>query len=174
MQHRTDTTATHLLKLERCKDRQFFLNYLNKSAKSCLCLDFLIYLQHYKPNLKRMKQVLLVLFALLPCYSLAQNFQNDGEKYEVYCDVEYFIAAVKNHVHITINKTKYDIISNNGEIIKIKEVTEALNLLSKRGWKLITSSQSQTGSGGAIILHYTMKKDVVDDSEIEVGIEKQK
>lgn len=120
-----------------------------------------------------MKQVLFALFALLPCSLFAQNFQNDGGKYEVYCDIEYYMA-LKNHVHITINKNKYDIVSKDGEIIKTKEVTEALNLLSKRGWKLVTSSQSQTGTAGVQILHYTMKKEVTDDSEIEVGIEKQK
>ena len=120
-----------------------------------------------------MRKVLIVLFAILPFFSFAQTFQNDGEKYDVYCDVMCH-AGLKTSIDIIINNEEYVIKDKDESTIKIKDFTSALNLLSKRGWKLVTASQSQSGTSGVQIMHYTLKKEVSNDSEIEVGIAKEK
>lgn len=120
-----------------------------------------------------MKKALFVLFVMFPCCLYAQTFQGDGEKYEVYCDVTCHVG-IKKSIDITINNEEYVIKDKDGATIKTKDVTSALNLLSKRGWKLVTSSQSQDGTSGAQVMHYIVKKEVFDDREIELGIAKEK
>ena len=113
-----------------------------------------------------MRKTLFVLFAMLPYSSFAQNFQNDGNKYEVYCDVTCRVG-IKKSIDIIINNEEYVIKDKDGATIKTKDVTSTLNLLSKRGWQLVTSSQSQNGTSGAQDMHYIVKKEISDDSEIE-------
>jgi hypothetical protein len=59
--------------------------------------------------------------------------------------------------------------------VKTKEVTTILNLLAKRGWKLVGTFGT---TGGSNLLpyerHYTMMKVVTDDSEIETGLDLDK
>lgn len=107
---------------------------------------------------------LIVLFALLLSVgsAKAQNFKEDGGKYEVYCNVSY--QPFGDRLHFIINNKKYVIIDKEGKEIKPKEETELLNLLAKRGWKLVSSSANEN------YYHYTMKKEINDDKEIEVGI----
>ena len=120
-----------------------------------------------------MKRLLAFAFSMLPLLSMAQNFNEDGGKYEVYCDVKYTVA-LKERIDITINNEEYKIVNRDGDIIKTKEGTETLNLLSKRGWKLVTTSQSQSGTSGVTVIHYIMMKEVTNDSEIAFGIAKEK
>lgn len=109
---------------------------------------------------------------MLPNYMFAQTFQNDGEKYDVYCDVMYY-SGLRKYVKISINNEEYVIKDKDGSTIKTKDGTSTLNLLSKRGWELITASQSQYETSGTQIIHYTVKKEISDDSEIGVGIAKE-
>ena len=119
-----------------------------------------------------MKKLLVILFQFMPLVSMAQNFSEDGSKYEVYCDVKDFTNAYGGESFtITINESKYVIIDNQGKEVKTKEVTQILNLLAKRGWKLV-SSFGMNGTNGVLPTekHYTMVKEVTNDKEIETGL----
>lgn len=123
-----------------------------------------------------MKKLVILFFAFMPLCSMAQNFNGDGGKYEVYCDVKYFVNALsKTTINIFINDNKYIVKNKDGKEEKSKEVTTVLNLLAKRGWKLVESFGTTAGSN---LLpyerHYTMMKLVSDDSEIETGLELDK
>lgn len=97
---------------------------------------------------------------------MAQNYQEDGSKYEVYCDVKDYIA-----IHITINNEEYKIVDKEGNEIKTEEITEVLNLLSKRGWKLVDVSVVR-GVGQYDDKHYIMKKEIISDIENTIGLKK--
>lgn len=123
-----------------------------------------------------MKKLIILLFAFMPLCSLAQNFNGDGGKYEVYCDVRYFVNSLsKTTINIIINDNKYVVKDKEGKEVKTKEVTTILNLLAKRGWKLVGTFGT---TGGSNLLpyerHYTMMKVVADDSEIETGLDLDK
>ena len=103
---------------------------------------------------------------------MAQNFSEDGGKYEVYCDVKDFTNVYGGESFtITISESKYVIIDNQGKEVKTKEVTQILNLLAKRGWKLV-SSFGMNGTNGVLPTekHYTMVKEITNDKEIETGL----
>lgn len=93
---------------------------------------------------------------------MAQTFNEDGGKYEVYCDVKTY----RSLIYITINNKSYDITDKDGKKVETKEITETLNFLSKRGWKLVSVWGVDTNS----YVHYIMKKDISDDKEIEIGL----
>lgn len=123
-----------------------------------------------------MKKLFVIVFALFSIHSFAQTFKNDGKQYEVYCDVKFFVNAFsKTSIDIIINDNSYLIKDEDGKEIKTKEVTKILNLLSKRGWKLVESFGT-TGGGNLLPYerHYTMMKLVYNDTEIEEGIEPEK
>ncbi len=127
-------------------------------------------------NKEPMKRLLALVLAVMPLCAMAQNYNEDGGKYEVYCDVKYFVNALsKTTINIVINDNKYTIIDKEGKEIKTKEITTILNCLSKRGWKLISSFGT---TGGSNLLpyerHYTMMKIVTNDKEIEEGIKLDK
>lgn len=69
-----------------------------------------------------MKKLLLLLFVLLPFETSAQNFVDDGSKYDAYCDVECTILNKKT-IRININNECYDIIDNEGKPIEPKDET---------------------------------------------------
>lgn len=116
-----------------------------------------------------MKKLLCILFMMMPLVSMAQNFNEDGGKYEVYCEVTENLFS--HSVEIKIDGKIRHIVNKEEKRIKIKDSTEALNLLSKRGWRLVSSHSSGINS---IDKYYVMKKEVSDDKEIEVGLEKRK
>ena len=111
-----------------------------------------------------MKKLLCILFMMMPLVSMAQNFNEDGGKYEVYCKV----VDYGNETHIFINNNHCKIVNKNGEQVSTREITEILNLLSKRGWKLVSSFSSGTSIIGR---YYILKKEITDDKEISVGLE---
>ena len=116
-----------------------------------------------------MKKLLIILFVLMPLVSMAQNFNGDGSKYEVYCEVTENLNT--HSVTIMINGKVRHIVNKEEKRVKIADSTEALNLLSKRGWCLISSHSSGIN---IITKYYIMKKEVKDDKEIELGLEKRK
>ena len=110
-----------------------------------------------------MKKLLVILFMFMPLVSVAQNFNEDGGKYEVYCRV-IDLGSGRN---ILINDKHYKIVDKDGKLVGTKEVMEILNLLAKRGWKLV-SSFSYEANGN--VKYFIMKKEVSDDKEIELGL----
>lgn len=116
-----------------------------------------------------MKKLLVILFVFMPLVSMAQNFNEDGGKYEVYCEVTENLNT--HSVTIRTNGKICHIINKETERVKISDSTEALNLLSKRGWCLISSHSSGIN---IITKYYIMKKEVTDDKEIELGLEIRK
>lgn len=116
-----------------------------------------------------MKKLIAILFMVIPLISMAQNFKGDGGKYEVYCEVTEDLHS--RSVTIMINGKVRHIVNKEEKRVKIADSTEALNLLSKRGWCLISSHSSGIN---IITKYYIMKKEVSDDKEIEVGLEKIK
>lgn len=100
---------------------------------------------------------------------MAQNFNGDGGKYEVYCEVKYtFMSSVPG---IEIGDKEYDIINKDKERIKIKNPNEAINLLSKRGWRLVSVV---TSGDKDVNRRFFMKKEITDDKEIEFGLQENK
>ena len=123
-----------------------------------------------------MKKLLCILFMMMPLVSMAQNYKEDGGKYEVYCDVKQFVNAFgSSSITITIGNTKYVVVDSQGKDVKIKEPTDAINLLAKRGWKLV-SSFGMAGGNGLLPTekHYTLKKEIIDDKDFELGLQKSK
>lgn len=111
-----------------------------------------------------MKKLLVYLFLLIPFATMAQNFNEDGGKYEVYCKV----VDYGNEIRIIINNSNCKFVDKNGENVSAKEITEVLNLLSKRGWSLVSSFSSGTSVVGR---YYIMKKEISNDSELSDGLE---
>jgi hypothetical protein len=99
---------------------------------------------------------------MMPLVSMAQNFNEDGGKYEVYCRV----VDLGSERNILINNKHYKIVDKDGKLIGTKDVMEILNLLAKRGWKLVTSFSS----GSSTNKYFIMKKEVKDDKEIDLGL----
>lgn len=127
------------------------------------------YLCAVNQNLKDMKKLLVILFMMMPMVSMAQNFNEDGGKYEVYCEVKYtFMSSV---LSIEIGDKEYDIINKDKERIKIKNPNEAINLLSKRGWRLVSVV---TSGDKNVNRRFFMKKEITDDKEIEFGLQENK
>ena len=116
-----------------------------------------------------MKKLLVILFMMMPLVSVAQNFNEDGGKYEVYCEVEYIFMG--DLIYIKINKKRYCLINKDNEKIRIKYPVEVINLLAKRGWKLVAIGASGDRNTNR---RYLMKKEVVDDKEIELGLKEEK
>ena len=100
---------------------------------------------------------------------MAQNFNEDGGKYEVYCEVEYIYMG--NLIYIEINKKRYYLINKDNEKIRTKHPVEVINLLAKRGWKLVAIGSSGDRNTNR---RYVMKKEVVEDKEIELGLAVEK
>ena len=71
-----------------------------------------------------MKKLLLLLFVLLPFEASAQNFVDDGSKYDAYCDVECTILNKKT-IRIIINNECYVINDNEGKPIEPKDSCKA-------------------------------------------------
>lgn len=117
-----------------------------------------------------MKKLLVILFMFMPLVSMAQNYNEDGGKYEVYCKVVY--STYGSALYLIINDKEYVVIDKNGDKIKSKEVTEVLNLLSKRGWKLVSSSISDKSM--KTDHYFIMKKEITDDNEVELGLKLKK
>jgi hypothetical protein len=109
-----------------------------------------------------MRKILVLFLSIMPLFANAQNFNEDGGKYEVYCKV---VKGLK--VSININDETYNIVDKGGEKIKTNDEIEVLNLLSKRGWRLVSSSQP----GTATVQIFIMKKEITDDKEILIGLE---
>lgn len=116
-----------------------------------------------------MKKLLCILFMMMPLVSMAQNYKEDGGKYEVYCEVRENLHS--HSVEIKINGKYRHIVDKEDKRVKMIDSTEAINLLSKRGWRLITSHSSGIN---IIDKYYIMKKEVSNDDEIETGLEKIK
>ena len=105
----------------------------------------------------------------MPLCAMAQNFNEDGGKYEVYCEVNYiFMSSVPG---IEIGDKEYDIINKDKERIKIKNPNEVINLLSKRGWRLVSVV---TSGDKNVNRRFFMKKEITDDKEIEFGLQENK
>lgn len=111
-----------------------------------------------------MKRILAFILAVMPLCAMAQNYNEDGGKYEVYCKV----VDYGNEIRIIINNSNCKFVDKNGENISAKEITEVLNLLSKRGWSLVSSFSSGTSVVGR---YYIMKKEISNDSELSDGLE---
>lgn len=112
-----------------------------------------------------MKKLLVILFMFMPLVSMAQNFNEDGGKYEVYCEVTENLNT--HSVTIRINSKICHIVNKETERVKISDATEAISLLSKRGWCLVSSHSYGVS---VITKYYIMKKEVSDDKEIELGL----
>jgi hypothetical protein len=105
----------------------------------------------------------------MPLVSMAQNFNEDGSKYEVYCEVKY--TLVGSILSIEIDNKEYYLVDKDGEQIKAKSPIEVVNLLSKRGWRLV----SVIASGDKNVnRRFFMKKEIFDDKEIEIGLKEDK
>ena len=116
-----------------------------------------------------MKRILAFILAIMPLCAMAQNYNEDGGKYEVYCEVKYtFMSSV---LSIEIGDKEYDIINKDKERIKIKNPNEAINLLSKRGWRLVSVV---TSGDKNVNRRFFMKKEITDDKEIEFGLQENK
>ena len=113
-----------------------------------------------------MKKILFVLLTMMPLCGMAQNYQEDGGKYDVYCDVKEYIS-----ISVTINNENFKIVDKDDNDVKTKEITEVLNLLSKRGWRLVDISVVR-GTGQYDDRHYIMKKEIISDIENTIGLKK--
>lgn len=80
-------------------------------------------------------------------------------------------GGIKGAPGIEIGDKKYDIINKDKERIKIKNPNEAINLLSKRGWRLVSVV---TSGDKNVNRRFFMKKEITDDKEIEFGLQENK
>ena len=104
----------------------------------------------------------------------AQNFNEDGKEYEIYCEVKIDMTAVmKTYYTITINGEEHFIADKDGNKIKTKDTTTTLNLLAKRGWKLVSSYGFSPGTSHTTQRYYTLKKVVKNDDEVLIGLVKK-
>ncbi len=114
-----------------------------------------------------MKRLLTILFLAFPLISMAQNFKEDGEKYDVYCSVKNISPREKYAIHsIDILNKNYVIVDKEGNRIKTNSDSEVLSLLSKRGWCLVSSYYTMNDK-----LYFIMKKKVSSDEEIKEGLD---
>lgn len=116
-----------------------------------------------------MKRFVFVILML--CSLCCVNANEEKQKHEVYCEVVYFINAFsKKTVNIYYDGEKYDV-EKEGSSVKLKSVTQAMRLLSEKGWKLRTSF-GVTGDNGLLPAeyHYVMFKEVLSDEEILEGL----
>lgn len=117
-----------------------------------------------------MKKLIAILFMVIPLISMAQNFNEDGGKYEVYCDI---LNATPNNINgtyfINIGSENYVIVDKEGKKVSPKKDSEILCLLAKRGWQLVACYYKNNDK-----TKFIMKKEVTSDTEINIGLQKEK
>lgn len=117
-----------------------------------------------------MKKLLVILFMMMPMVSVAQNFNEDGGKYEVYCDIMNATPSNVNGTYsIYIGNNSYVIVDKDGERLIPKKDSEILSLLAKRGWRLVTCYYK-----GYDKTKFIMRKEVNNDDEARTGLQKDK
>lgn len=117
-----------------------------------------------------MKKVLAFILAIMPLCAMAQNYNEDGGKYEVYCDVKNITPNSDYGVYsIYVFDKRYVIVDKTGKEVDINKDSDVLTLLAKRGWRLVSSYSTNNDR-----VHYIMKKEVTKDSEAEEGLKLHK
>ena len=117
-----------------------------------------------------MKKVLAFILAIMPLCAMAQNYNEDGGKYEVYCDVKNITPNSDYGVYsIYVFDKRYVIVDKTGKEVDINKDSDVLTLLAKRGWRLVSSYFTNNDR-----VHYIMKKEVTKDSEAEEGLKQHK
>lgn len=126
-----------------------------------------------------MKKIyLIVVFALFCAMANAQSATQPGEKYPVYCEVMGFNAWGFGKVKARLdmgrkqpNKEDYEYIYEGNKKRKFNTMMEVLDYMSKRGWKVHSTYVVTEGMGKQNVLHYLMVKEVMNDSEIDEGLD---
>lgn len=114
-----------------------------------------------------MKNILFIVFLIVSLPMFGQD------TYKTYCDLKGVdnASAKKTSVEIILDGEKIDmndLIKPNGEKVEISQMVEAMNFMSKLGWKL-ESTYAIFGSGRTVH-HWIISKEVKNESEKKEGI----
>lgn len=97
----------------------------------------------------------------------------DGSKSTAYCEVVVYNSFGLGKVKVVVDfgemkdGPKYFFLADERGInIKFQTAMDALNYLSKRGWKLVSSYFVNTGAS----FHHIMQKEVNSESDVEKGL----
>lgn len=118
-----------------------------------------------------MKKILLIL-------SLAISLPIFGQDtYKTYCDLKGVdnVSAQKTSVEIILDGEKIDmndLVHPNGVKVEISQMVEAMNFMSKLGWKL-ESSYAVFGNGRTVY-HWIISKEIKNENEIKEGLKTSK
>ena len=113
--------------------------------------------------------IILLTFVFTSLTASAQNYKNDGEPYDFYCEM----TAEENlagQLRLTLEwNTRPDfgreqLRDENGKKIEFASVVEMFNYMSKRGWKYVESYNYGN------TLHFLFKKQVRTDEEAKEGL----
>lgn len=114
-----------------------------------------------------MKKILFLIIALT---SSALLFSQNS--YKVFCDLKGTDNVSGKNVSVTIVLDKQiemnELVSANGEKLKITQMVEAMNFMSKLWWKF-ESCYAIFGSGRTVH-HWIISKEVKEEKEIKSGL----
>ncbi len=114
-----------------------------------------------------MKNILFIIFLIVSFPMFGQD------TYKTYCDLKGVdnTSAKKTSVEIILDGEKIDmndLIKSNGEKVEISQMVEAMNFMSKLGWKL--ESTYAIFGAGRTVHHWIISKEIKNESEKKEGI----
>lgn len=126
--------------------------------------------------MKRM--FILMALVVAVCCAQAQNVNQPGEKYPVYCSVKGYnfwgVGKVKVQLDLGNKTSNFEsLLDENGKQIKFNTMMEVINYMAKRGWELDQVCFFTEGMSKTNVANYILKKYIKDDSEIRAGISTQ-
>lgn len=109
----------------------------------------------------------MIMFLCIPISMSAQNIDNPGKPYYYFCQ----ILGKKNlagKLRLTIlwenQEEENDLRDEKGNKIEFKNMVEAMNYMSKRGWEYVDATTYDN------VYHYVFRKLVTKDEEAKKGI----
>ena len=119
-------------------------------------------------NKKNMKKILLTTLLLIIALTM---FGQDTNK--VYCDLKGVdnVSAKSVSVEIILDGEKLEmneLTNQNGERLRVTQMVEAMNFMSKLGWKLETTYA--IFGNGRTVHHWIISKEIKNSNEVKEGL----
>ena len=115
-----------------------------------------------------MRKYYLILLLFFSLNLSAQNYKNDGEPYDFYCQIYGELQMSGQILFKRIIWEDYGrrtkLTDEKGKDLEFKNIVDAMNYLSKRGWSFVSSNAY------ADMFFYTFKKTVKTDEEAKIGL----
>lgn len=115
-----------------------------------------------------MRNLVFIFFLMMSMSTYAQNHENSGKPYEVYCQICGQLQASGKILYKRIiwpeSEKRTKLTDENGKILEFKNITEAMTYLGKKGWKYVDNSTYSD------MIFYIFKKSVHSAEDAKAGL----